>query len=315
MRTAALIDLQTLGLKYGASPKDIKRAYYKLAMKYHPDKNKDPAAVPLYRAIANAYEVLSNPTTKANYDDMLEHPENYYVHRMRYYRHRMTQIRVSTVLLGFLVLLTIFQFFYWRRTHYQTVLSLRDHPEVQTRLEALRKSENRTKLYTDIESTDPKVILEAKRKQDQQDYEDIKRVATINGWQGRLPGWRDLLPVHVFWLPYRITSSILWGLKWAIWHGWLGFEYSSAVDINYATSLALNVPWHIWTTIPYKSRKSLLEKKLWHPENLEAFKIATGMQKAPKHESRVAYGGKAAVKAAAQAAIARRQAAAQQKHA
>lgn len=53
-----------LGVNKGANEKDVKKAYRKLAMKYHPDKNKDAGAEEKFKKIAEAYEVLSDPKKK-----------------------------------------------------------------------------------------------------------------------------------------------------------------------------------------------------------------------------------------------------------
>ncbi|KAI1892735.1 hypothetical protein AGOR_G00136600 [Albula goreensis] len=61
-----------LGVPRSASDRQIKKAFHKLAMKYHPDKNKSPDAEVVFREIAEAYEVLSNDVKRRNYD-MLGH--------------------------------------------------------------------------------------------------------------------------------------------------------------------------------------------------------------------------------------------------
>lgn len=57
-----------LGVGKDASPEDIKSAYRKLAKKYHPDINKTDEATEKFKEINEAYECLSDPTKKSNYD-------------------------------------------------------------------------------------------------------------------------------------------------------------------------------------------------------------------------------------------------------
>lgn len=60
---------QTLGVEKNASDDDIKKAFRKLAKKYHPDANPDdPSAEGRFKEINEAYEVLSDPQKRAQYD-------------------------------------------------------------------------------------------------------------------------------------------------------------------------------------------------------------------------------------------------------
>ena len=62
---------QTLGVAKSADPKEIKKAYYDLAKKYHPDANKDdPTVAAKFQEVQKAYEVLKDPAQRQTYDQV-----------------------------------------------------------------------------------------------------------------------------------------------------------------------------------------------------------------------------------------------------
>jgi curved DNA-binding protein len=59
---------EVLGVARGAPADELQREYRKLAREFHPDINKDPGAEATFKAIAEAYDVLSDPETRRKYD-------------------------------------------------------------------------------------------------------------------------------------------------------------------------------------------------------------------------------------------------------
>lgn len=57
-----------LGVSKNSSAKEIKKSYYQLAKKYHPDTNKDPDASKKFQEVSEAYEILSDDTKRKEYD-------------------------------------------------------------------------------------------------------------------------------------------------------------------------------------------------------------------------------------------------------
>ena len=60
----------TLGVERGATPDQIKRAFRKLARKYHPDVSKEPDAEARFKEVAEAYKALKDPERRAAYDQV-----------------------------------------------------------------------------------------------------------------------------------------------------------------------------------------------------------------------------------------------------
>ena len=59
---------EVLGVPRNASEEVVRKSFRKLAMEYHPDRNKDDGASQKFQEINEAYQVLSDPQKRAQYD-------------------------------------------------------------------------------------------------------------------------------------------------------------------------------------------------------------------------------------------------------
>jgi len=63
----------TLGVAPNASDDEIKKIYRSLAMRYHPDRNSAPGAEARFKAVSKAYEILSDPVKREEYNQSVNH--------------------------------------------------------------------------------------------------------------------------------------------------------------------------------------------------------------------------------------------------
>ena len=71
MNTGQSDHYAVLGLPRDASAEEIRRAYHEAAQRLHPDKNQAPGETEMFLGVQQAYEVLSNPTRRSQYDATL----------------------------------------------------------------------------------------------------------------------------------------------------------------------------------------------------------------------------------------------------
>lgn len=101
-----------LGLEETATSAEIKKAYRRMSLQYHPDKSDADDAQAVFMTIATAYEVLSSEKMRKAYDDFLAHPERHvWEHYGHYYgAYYAPKSDLRLVIGGILVALSALQY-------------------------------------------------------------------------------------------------------------------------------------------------------------------------------------------------------------
>jgi DnaJ family protein C protein 25 len=90
---------EILEIRRNATTKQVRRAYRRLSLEYHPDKSKHANATEAFRLISKAYEVLDGNETRVNFDYYLNHPRDYFKVSGHHYMRTLPKSDVRLVII------------------------------------------------------------------------------------------------------------------------------------------------------------------------------------------------------------------------
>ncbi|CAH9141763.1 unnamed protein product [Cuscuta epithymum] len=254
-----------LGISQNANSSEIKKAYYKLSLKFHPDKNPDPESRAKFVKIANAYEILKDEATREQYDYAIAHPEEIFYNTARYYQaYYGHKTDPRAVLVGLLLLLSLFQYLNqwtrlltWSRKHQLTKIScvLWNLNAVEV-LQVKRRATNRW----------ISEFLTRGRKME----EELSKELNLQIKGAEIPSIWELVGVRFLLLPYTIGKLVLWHGCWLWRYTVKGAPYSRE-DASYLTRRSLGVPIDSWRYIEESAKEDLIQRRLWEKSNLESY--------------------------------------------
>ncbi|BFI28485.1 DnaJ homolog subfamily C member 25 [Marchantia polymorpha subsp. ruderalis] len=251
-----------LGVTQASTTSDIKKAYYKLSLKLHPDKNPDPEAKKQFIKVANAYEILSDEAKREQYDYAIAHPEEVFYNTARYYQtYYGPQADLRAVLVGLLIILSGFQYLnQW--THYsQMVDMVKQTPAYKNKLKALELERNGS-LSSKKKGFKPKTRGV--------DVEELSKELELQIQGAEKPTVWRLLGIRFILLPYTIGKLAIWQGRW-IWRYWIQKLPYTWEDAAYLTKYHLPFPPEAWATLSEDGRDDLIRKRLWIRSNLDEF--------------------------------------------
>jgi DnaJ family protein C protein 25 len=250
-----------LGVSQSANSSEIKKAYYKLSLKHHPDKNPDPESKKLFVKIANAYEILKDEETRGQYDYAIAHPEEFFYNAARYY-HAYYGYKTDprAVLVGLLLILSAFQYLNQWTRYNQALDMVKKSPAYKNKLRALEfeRSGGVTNRKKGQKPMDKKVEEELSKELDLQ----IKGAEKPSLW--------ELLAIRVILLPYTIAKLLLWNICW-FWRYRMKQAPYSREDASYLTRSSLGISLDSWRNLDESAKEDLLERRLWEKSNLDSY--------------------------------------------
>jgi len=257
---------ELLGLQRSSQPTevDVKKVYRKLALQWHPDKNKARKAVEMFRKISRANEILSDEQLRHAYDYYLDHPNERYANYYRYYQAAYSpKTPLWAVFTGVLLFLSGLQWINasWR---YSSVRNqIRYQASFQRRVNEVFDEE--VAKYKGKLSKIEKQVL---REQTEQQVFDSEVQLTGSG--SRKPRVSDLVGWKVFVWAFGIFPWIVGSLRWTLLFRVLGREYGPEEKV-YLTRYALGVGEDRWKHIEDEERSHLLNLELWREECLQNY--------------------------------------------
>ena len=260
-----------LDVSRDASKSEIAKNYRRLAKKYHPDLQRDKEskakAEEQFKIIANAYEILKDDESRADYDYMLDNPDAYYAHYYRYYRRRVApKVDARIVVFVTISIISVVQYFSgWQRynvaiKYFMTVPKYRNKALDLAKQEGLLQPDKKSKKSKfeqkeEIEKIVRKVI---------EDKMDIKGAYAK-------PTLYDILWIQLIMSPYLISKYIYWYLSWVWCHTILKQSYSEEEKL-YIIRKNMKMGQHQFDSLEEEKREEFLKNKLWIRENFSVWK-------------------------------------------
>ncbi|XP_074617015.1 dnaJ homolog subfamily C member 25 homolog [Acropora palmata] len=256
-----------LGVVRESSKADISKAYRKLARKYHPDRYKGDDAEAKFQLIATAYEVLKDEEQRADYDYMLDHPEETYGHYYRYYRRQVApKVDVRVVIAVSITVVSLLQYLHGWSRYNEAVKYALTMPRYRNKAMQRAKEEG---LLNHLKKG-KKSKEELKEEEESILREVVESSLDIRGGYSK-PRITDVLWLRIVLLPYTIVCYIAWLLRW-YWKFTIRKEEYEDDEKAYIMRKKLGLSCLQWDALEAPQKKEFFSRQLWIDSNFQEFK-------------------------------------------
>ncbi|XP_060523802.1 dnaJ homolog subfamily C member 25 homolog [Cylas formicarius] len=257
-----------------ATKNEIAKNYRRLARLYHPDLHREKEAKQVaeeqFKILANAYDILKDDESRADYDYMLDNPDQYYAHYYRYYRRKVApKVDVRIVIIVTISIISIIQYYSgWQRydtaiSYFSTVPKYRNKAQEIARQDGILPNSNNNNKK-----------LGKKLKLTKEEYEQvIKKVIEdkmdIKGAYAK-PKITDLLWIQLIILPYTAFRYVYWYISW-IWRHNIMKQPFNEEEKLYVIRKFLKMGQHQFDSQDDDKIQEFLDRKLWIKDNFNVW--------------------------------------------
>merc|ERR1712112_451733 len=263
---------QVLGVERDSPKKDISKAYRKLAGKWHPDMFRTPEEKELaekkFMQIATAYETLREDESRADYDYMLDHPEEMWRNMYRYYRRKGPKVDVRLVIAVTVTLISAGQYYFAWNNYNEAIKCLSMIPKYRIQASTIAKEEGLLK--RDKKADRFKSKEEIKEEEENVIRGIIADKMDIKGGYAK-PHWTDVLWIQLIILPLTVYRWTKFYILWLWRFGILREEYGRDEQL-YVIRKNLGVSVGQFSQIEDEEVEDMLEGELWIKDKFKVWK-------------------------------------------
>jgi len=263
---------EVLGLDREAARKDVAKAYRKLAGRWHPDMFRTPEekeeAEQKFMQVATAYETLREEESRADYDYMLDHPEEMWRNMYRYYRRKGPKVDVRLVLAVTVTLISAGQYYFAWNNYNEAIKCLSAIPKYRIQATEVAKADGLLK-------RDKKAERGRSREEVKEAEETVIRgiiadKMDIKGGYAK-PHWTDVLWVQLVLLPLTMYRWTEFYVVWLWRFGLLREEYGREEQLHVIRKL-LGVSQGQFAQLEEEEVEDMLDQQLWIKDNFTVWK-------------------------------------------
>lgn len=263
---------QVLGVDRDSARRDISKAYRKLAGKWHPDmfrtQEEKDVGEKKFMQIATAYETLREDESRAEYDYMLDHPEEMWRNMYRYYRRKGPKVDVRLVLAVTVTLISAGQYYFAWNNYSEAIKCLSAIPKYRIQATEIAKSDGLLK--KDKKADRGRSREEVKEAEETVIRNIIADKMEIKGGYAK-PHWTDVLWVQLVILPLTAYRWASFYLGWLWRFGILREEYGREEQL-YVIRKNLGISQGQFGQLEEEEQEDMLEQELWVKEKFVIWK-------------------------------------------